>query len=353
MYGDYPDLSNVKKILVVKLRQLGDVLLISGFLDFLKKSLPEATLDVYIYREALPILEGNLAISRFFLWDRSRKRRGIARLWEEWKFLRAIRKEGYDLVINLTEGDRGALAARWSGARYRIGPAEKKNGFFLKNKIYTHLVKKTQFPRHTVEKHFDYARRLGLFPSLEERALSFFIPKEAHERVIELTHNKHSYILIHPTSRWRFKCLPSITMGQLIEALDRQGYCVVLSSGPDKEELEMIDSILKNCAAPILNLSGKLKLKELASLVQRARALICVDSLVLHLASTFKTPVVALFGPTSEENWGPWQHPFSRIVTFQTPCRPCFLDGCGGSKVSDCLTRISAAQILENLQSLL
>ncbi|MGH2638283.1 MAG: glycosyltransferase family 9 protein, partial [Rhabdochlamydiaceae bacterium] len=62
--------------------------------------------------------------------------------------------------------------------------------------------------------------------------------------------------------------------------------------------------------------------------------------------------VVVLFGPTSEINWGPWRNPMARVVTQTMSCRPCFMDGCGGSKRSDCLTTLPVEQVLSAVQIL-
>ncbi|HYR34474.1 MAG TPA: glycosyltransferase family 9 protein, partial [Burkholderiales bacterium] len=78
-------------------------------------------------------------------------------------------------------------------------------------------------------------------------------------------------------------------------------------------------------------------LKELGALTARARLFIGVDSMPMHLAAAMGTPTVALFGPSSENVWGPWNVD-RRVVTSTHSCRPCGIDGCGGGKVSECLT---------------
>jgi heptosyltransferase-3 len=87
----------------------------------------------------------------------------------------------------------------------------------------------------------------------------------------------------------------------------------------------------------VVNLGGAISLKELGALIERSEFLICVDSVPFHIASALKKPVIALFGPTSDVTWGPWRNPNARVVSMEMSCRPCYLDGCGGSKRSDCL----------------
>ena len=346
-YGNYPDLKKVKRILVIKMRHHGDVLLTSPLFSLLKKRVPEAQIDAYIYADGLPMLEGHPAIRKFFLYDRAWKKLGfLKKLLKEWALLRSMRREKYDLILNLTEGDRGAIVAKFCGAIYRVGYDPEKKGFFGKRKIYTHLIKNCRTPRHTVEKQLDAARRIGIFPDPEERELFFHVPEAARERARELV-KEEEYILIHPVSRWRFKCPPVEKMGELVRKLRERGYTVVITSGPDQAEKEMVEAILVDQEG-VINLSGKTTLKELGALIERAHTVICVDSVPLHIASALKTPLVALFGPTSEIEWGPWQHPRAQVIAKKWSCRPCGLDGCGGSKKSDCLSQLSIDEILES-----
>jgi heptosyltransferase-3 len=103
---------------------------------------------------------------------------------------------------------------------------------------------------------------------------------------------------------------------------------------------------------PVVDLSGTLDLKQLGALIAGARAFIGVDSVPMHIAAALGTPTVALFGPSGDIEWGPWQVPH-RIVTTPYPCRPCGQDGCGGSKISDCLMTITPGQVLAALDDLL
>jgi heptosyltransferase-3 len=349
-YGNYPDLKKIQRVLVIKLRHHGDVLLTSPVFSQLKAALPHATIEAFLYADTLPMLEGHPAIDHYHLYDRQWKQRALpVRLFREGALLRALRKRRYDLVINLTEGDRGALIARLSGARCKVGLDPQKKGW--QSRSYTHLVKRGAAPRHTVEKQLDALRRIGIFP--EERDLFLHIPEKARERVRSLV-GERPYLVIHPVSRWKFKCLSVQQMAHLLQLLHARGYSLVLSAGPDAEEKKMVEEILALAPkVPALNLAGKLSLKELAALIAGAEGLICIDSVPLHIASATKTPVVALFGPSSEVNWGPWMHPRAEVVSSPFSCRPCYQDGCGGSKRSECLLSIPPFQILSALDKVL
>jgi heptosyltransferase-3 len=353
-YGNYPPLNEIKRVLVIKMRHHGDVLLSSALFSQLKCAMPQAKIDAFIYQDTLPMLEGHPAISEYLLYDRGWKKVGFfKRLSCELALLKKIRSAAYDLVINLTEGDRGAIAAYISKAKYRVGFDPQGKGMMGKRTVYTHVVKICPHPRHMVERHMDVLRRIGIFPREEERDLFLHVPQKAREAVADRLAGINEYILIHPVSRWRFKCLSTKQVGTLLQELHRRGEKIVISAGPDQQEIAMVEEILALAPeVPVLNLAGALTLKELSALIEGARALICVDSVPLHIASALKTPVVVAFGPTSDQNWGPWMHPEARVVAQKMSCRPCYQDGCGGSKMSECLFSLSPQLLLDALDSL-
>lgn len=343
-YGNYPDLSSVKNVLVIKLRHLGDCLLTTPVFTQLKKVMPHANIDAYIYQEATPILEGNPCISEIITVDlKLKKKNRLAFFFQEIRRFIQIRKKRYDLVINLTEGDRGVIASILSGAKIRVGFQPKGR---WQKKSLTHVVKHTPGLKHTVERNLDALRSIGIFPSQDERQLYFHIPEKAKISASLLV-GKDPFILIHPTSRWRFKCWSYEKMRLLVESLIKKKISVVITSGPDAQEVAFAMQIAKDL--PVRVLAGKTSIKELGALIALSKTLICVDSVSLHLASALKAPVIALFGPTSDITWGPWENPFAKIVTENLPCRPCYQDGCGGSKFADCLDRIPVEKVLNLL----
>jgi heptosyltransferase-3 len=347
MYGDYPDLSNVKRVLVVKLRHLGDVLLASPVFSELKKSMPAALIDAYIYEEAKPMLEGHPDIHELIGYPRAWKKKSFFhRFLKEWALFRKIRKKRYDLVVNLTEGDRGIFVAKVSRAKIRVGFAPKGK---WKKKFMTHVVKQCPGLRHTVERNLDALRRIGIFPNLEGRELFFQVKGEVLASMKEKV-GQRPFILIHPTSRWRFKCWSVEQMRALIERLLKAGKRVVLTAGPDPIEIKMVAAIGEQLDVEVF--AGKTTLKELGALIHLSELLICVDSVPFHMASALKHPVVALFGPTSEITWGPWRNPRARIISQNFSCRPCYMDGCGGSKYSDCLQTLPVENVIRAIDSL-
>jgi len=356
-YGNYPDLKNVKKILVVKMRHLGDVLLASPVFSCLKTEFKDATIDALIYKDTYPMLQGHLGISNYLLHER-KKCSFFKKILRDFKLYRTIRKNKYDLVINLTEGDRGALAAIASKAPIRVGFESGKKGFVGKRKAFTHVVKNCPTPRHSVEKDLDALRKIGIFPEEAARSLSFVVPDDDLRRVSALLNEKgvqeKQLIVIHPTSRWRFKCWPASHVSRLIIELHKLGYPVAITSGKEAYELNMVNEILQRTKeVPVYNFAGKFSLKEFGALLQLSKALISVDTVAPHIACSLKTPLVVLFGPSSVLHWGPWMHPKSLVVSKKLSCQPCHLDGCGGSKMSDCLYTLEVKPVLDALKNLL
>ena len=343
------DFSKVRRVLVAKLRHHGDVLLSSPIFSILKERFPHLEVDAYLYKETLPMLEGHFGISDFLLYDKGwNKLPFLKRYFREIQLLKKIRNKRYDLVINLTEGDRGAIAAKVSRAPYAVGFDPQGDGMKGKKNCYTHMIKHTPHPRHTVEKQLDALRCLGLFPTLQERDLVFHIPADASHHIDELL--PESYVLFHPVSRWMFKTLPIGTMVGAIRYLQERGEQVVLTASSDPNEMEMNAQIAEQTPG-VIDLSGKISLKELGAAIEKARLLVTVDSVPLHLASALKKPVVAVFGPTCDQNWGPWRNPHARVISMPLSCRPCYQPGCGGSGKSDCLETLPTSKIIEALHS--
>jgi len=114
----------------------------------------------------------------------------------------------------------------------------------------------------------------------------------------------------------------------------------------------MVARILAPLATRPVDLAGRLSLKQLAALTANAKLFVGVDSAPMHIAAAMQTPVVALFGPSGDIEWGPWMVR-SRVITSDHPCRPCGNDGCGGGKVSECLTALPVERVLGAIDELL
>ncbi len=357
MIPDAIDLSGLRRVLVTKLRHHGDVLLTSPVFQVLKNHAPHLEIDALVYADTAPMLDLHPAIKHIFCIDRSWKKQNV---WDqfsrEWRLFRSLKARRYDLIIHLTEHPRGATLKRLLGIRY--GVARSYVGRTRPTwRTFTHLYKTPSGKtRHTVELHLDALRRIGLQPEVNERRLVLEPGAAAIERVNRIMEQNgiapHAFIHLHPTSRWLFKCWPTARVAELLCILGARGHRVVMTSAPDERERAMVRNILSATSCPVIDLTGQLSLKELAALAAKARLFIGVDSAPMHIAAAVQTPVVALFGPSSDVEWAPWMVE-NEVVTMNYPCRPCGMDGCGGSKVSDCLTQLPVAQVLAAVEKLL
>ena len=348
-------IEQVSRILIIKFRHLGDVLLSSAMVSILKRHVPHADIDFCMYRDTLEMMERNPAISGFHIIDKAWKKDGlISRLKKELKVYRLIKKKKYDLVINLTEGDRGAYISYISGAKWRVGVYDSRNlNNVIKKKAYTHIYRTDYARRHIVEQNIDSLRRIGIRAPIGREPLFFNIDNEsrslAKSKMKSAGWKGGRYILVHPTSRWMFKCLPPITVAKIIDKFIKKGFEVVLSAAPDENEQKMIVSILQYLEKDVINLAGQLNLTELGALIKKANIFIGTDSVPMHIAAALQTPIVAWFGPSIEEVWGPWAVE-KKVITMELECRPCGYDGCGGGKRSECLIGIDAEKIVQSAE---
>lgn len=352
-------LRDIKRVLVIKLRHHGDVLLTSPLFAILKDRLPEAEIDALVYADTAEMLSLHPAISRLHLVDRNWKRQGpFVQLKEEWALLRALKVRKYDLIFHLTEHWRGAWLCRLLKPRYSVGPVVEGRSRRWHGSFSHHQgVPRSGVFRHTVESNLDALRRVGIQSALKERSLLLIPGNEAETRVktllAELGLELNEFIHIHPASRWFFKCWPPASMAALISLFQDAGYRVLLTAAPSRDELSMVDTIQARLKRPACSLAGQLSLKELAVVSGLSRLFVGVDSAPMHIAAAMGTPVVAIFGPSGDMQWGPWGVP-SRVVTSKVhACRPCGIDGCGGGKVSDCLHAVTVAEVFEEALSLL
>jgi heptosyltransferase-3 len=356
MIPDAIPFQSLRRALVIKLRHHGDVLLTSPVFSALKHAAPQCEIDALIYADTAPMLVGHPAIAQLHHIDRNWKCQGVlAQARAEWRLFQVLRERRYDLVIHLTEHRRGAWLTRLLGPRWSVAPRQKNN--FWRNS-FTHFYPWASNPRrHTVETNLDALRRLGLQPTDDDRRLVLVPGTEAEQRVASLVDmhglTGRAFVHLHPASRWLFKCWPAQSVARLADALAARGLAIVLTAAPDAQERAMIEAIRGAVHVPVIDLAGQLSLKEMAALTARARLFVGVDSAPMHIAAAMGTPTVALFGPSGEIEWGPWRTAHRVVASDSHPCRPCGQDGCGGGKVSECLTTLPVERVLAACDELL
>jgi len=355
MLADAVDPAAVRRVLVVKLRHHGDVLLASPVFQVLRNHLPHAEVDALVYGETRDMLEGHPAITKLHAIDRAWRKQGVAlQASRELDLLGALRERRYNLLVHLTNHWRGAWLAQMLRPRWSVAP-QRPSRFWDWSFSHRYALPKTT-PRHTVEANLDALRRIGIYPAEDEKPLVLVPGAAAEARVDKLIAEAglapRGFIQFHPTSRWLFKTWTDAKNAELLRGLANDGHRIVLTGAPDERERAIVARIIEQAAAPLVDFSGQLTLREMAALSARARLFIGVDSAPMHIAAAMGTPVVALFGPSGEKEWGPWRVAH-RVVTSEHPCRPCGLDGCGGGKVSECLTLLPVERVRSAVNELL
>jgi heptosyltransferase-3 len=353
---DAVNLASVRRILVVKLRHHGDVLLSSPVFSVLRERAPHVEVDALVYSETRDMLSGHPAVAQIHGIDRAWKRAGLAsQARHEGELLKTLNGRQYQLLVHLTDHWRGAWLSQALRPRWAVAPARRDSRLW--NWCFSHryaLPKAT--PRHTVETNLDALRRLGIYPEEAEKRLVMVPGPEADARVESLlaAHGltAKGFIQVHPTSRWLFKSWTEPRNAELLRRLARDGHRILLTSAPDPKERAIVARIVADAGVPIVDLGGQLSLREMGAVAARARLFFGVDSAPMHIAAAMGTPVVALFGPSGEKEWGPWRVPH-RVVVSDHPCRPCGNDGCGGGKVSECLTTLPVERVYSAINELL
>ncbi len=344
----------MKKVLLMKLRHHGDVLLTTPLVASIRFFFPQAEIDFLVYEESRDLVAYHPDVNEVLVVSREWKKTRWLRFKKEFELILKIRRNKYDHVFHLTEGDRGAFYARFSGANIRVGLDPSGSGFKGKRGWFTHLVQSQGLIKHTVEHHLDFIRILGYFPPESIRRVGLYY-QEQHRKKIELFCSK-PYLVVHPGSRWMFKALPVETMLFVIrQILEEKKLQVVITGSSDPQEKQYIKKLKEGLAAYTgwIDLSGKLSLLELAACLDLSAAVLTVDSLPMHIAASYQKRLVVAFGPTSSVKWGPWKNPNAIVVQLGLPCQPCYRAGCCDQGRSDCLESLPPSYLLKALQKCL
>lgn len=368
------EFKDIKKILVIKLRHIGDVLLSVPVFRTLRGTFPDAHISVLVNAGTEDVLNGNPLIDEIISFDRKIKDMHPPKKYlNELLFLNGIRSKRFNMIVDLNGGDRPAIISFLSGARYRLGNSPVYSGFWRKY-LYTHLAERDLL-KHTILQNLDVIKEFGI--DTKKPIVDIFIPEDAQkfaEKVFAGYGIKESdtVVHVHPTSRWFFKCGKDEYMAEVIKQLIEKGIKVVVTSSADEREMDKAKKILSLVNLRLLDLCGKTSIKHLAAVAKMSNLFIGVDSMPMHIAAAVNTPVIALFGPTGAYNWGPWdnhssesrvrslefRNPYSKRNGIQTfgrhtviqrdwECVPCGASGCNFTKISRCLEEITPQEIIE------
>jgi heptosyltransferase-3 len=350
------ELQNIRHLAVFKLRNIGDVLMVTPILRALRESFPDARITAVVNSGTEAMLANNPHTDEILVYKRDSNNRGLARLGDEIAFVRNLRKRRFDLTIAFTEGDRTAWYSLFCGAKYRFGVTRGVS--HSRPFAYTHALYP---PRgvilHEVDKHFALLNQSPLrLKSTKPGNLCLVVSKEmrawARKQLAPLRPAK--IVHVHPVSRWLWKCWENQSMADVIDWLQTErGTRVVVTTGPADAELQRAREIVALCRTKPIFFEGDLSLEHIAALSAESDGYFGVDTAPMHMAAAVGVPVVALFGPTNPKNWGPWT-PLAQVLSKHCPCNdPPRQEKCDWTRVRACLATITVPEACAALDHLL
>jgi ADP-heptose:LPS heptosyltransferase len=304
---------NIQKILVIQTAFIGDVILASGIVEKLKQHYPLAQTDFLLRKGNETLFEQHPFIHKVLIWDkRYRKYPNLLQL------ISLVRKNRYDVVINLQRFAAMGLLTAFSGAQQTLGFT--KNPFSpLFTRSFKHQTDKSQ---HETERNHQLIEHLTDGIPARPR---LYPTKKDYDAVAAYIANP--YICIAPTSVWYTKQFPEEKWIEFIQLIPAKYQVYLLGAPADISSCQRIIDASKCKNAT--NLAGKLSLLASAALMQKAVMNYVNDSAPMHLASAMNAPTCAIYCSTVPAfGFGPLAGKSSIIeVSYPLYCRPCGLHG--------------------------
>ena len=345
--------NNVKKILVLRYRFIGDTLLTVPFLRNLRYAYPDAQIDMLVAPVSGDIIKECPYVDNFIYFDTTRKHRyehagGKKKTF--WSYAKLLRKEKYDKAYVLKRSLSSAFLAFAAGIKNRIGFDTEGRGFLLTKKV---PYKNNQ---HEIECFLDVLRADGI--EIKDDYLENWITNEEYEKIGQILKNNNleniKKVLVHATSGNHKKEWNKENFARIIEYLSNKKHVQVIYTGTKNDGLtyENIESLIsEKLEVKPLNLCGHLTLRESMALTEKCDLIVGCDSGNLHIAASVNTKVIGIYGPMDTTRWKPWCNN-AKILTANIPCRPCSLK----KKCKEnygCLTNISPQTVIAAIDELL
>ena len=315
-----------KKILVIRLSAIGDVVRTVPSVLALRQIFPQAAIHWLVEDRCADIIQGLEGVDALKLAPRRawNKLGGLQRLRAMLAFGGELRAEGYDLVVDFHGVAKSGLLAFLSRAPRRVGypkgMAKEGAHLFLTERVPLVPGPLSRYDRNfLLPTHFD--------PQVKEPTPA--LPLGAGDRSMALDFLRErglvakGFAFLYPgTSKvGAYKRWPAEHFGRLADLVqENQGLPAVIGWGPGEEE--MVERLVKTARHPV-HVLPLTSMKELAAIIAQARLYIGGDTGPLHIASLLRTPVLAIYGPSDPVINEPWRRTPFRIVRSGIPCSPC------------------------------
>jgi len=335
---------DIQKVLLLRLRSLGDCVLMTPCLEALKTRWPHLELDVLVERPFQAVFQGNPHVTRLIVLERGGH--AVQTAWRRFRTGLRLRRTGYQLVLNFHGGSTSLLLMRLCGAPHRAGYAHYRSPA-----AYTFLLHHPERafgggPLHTVQYQLALPGGLGLELPDPLPAPSFYVPAEASRavraRLAAAGVPGEGYVHVHPTATLATKQWPPQAFARFIGQVRREtGAPVVLSCGPGEQPV--LEAIERTLGEAVPGFSA-LTLPELGALIQGAAVFVGCDSGPAHIAAALKQKVCVVFGSSNHQAWHPWgtEH---RLVRLPFACNPCPGYNCQAFGHPRCIEEIEPAAV--------
>lgn len=337
-----PPVAAPGRILVSRLREIGDAILSLPLVEALHVRFPDAILDYLAEEGPVQAAVGHPAIRTVHALPRHG--RGI--LPAPWRVLRELRQANYDWVIDLYGNPRSAILAAWTGAPIRVGPTRRG-----RRHLYSHHIPAVREPLSAVAHHLLALEVLGVEASATPPRL-YLTEAERTEgrRLLDerlagagggRAGEKAPRVGLHVGNRWSAKRWPEERFAALLRLLSRQGRAPVVLAGPGEEELARRVARAGVSGGGAATVAG-LPLRAYWGVVAALDVLVTNDGSPLHAGPALGVPTVGILGPTVPEIWFPYDaRSGHQLLCKEIWCRPCHRHDCARL---DCMDWISVAE---------
>jgi predicted lipopolysaccharide heptosyltransferase III len=340
------DWDKVNRVLVVKLRSIGDTVLSTPSLFALRRALPDARIDILLEDWVAPLLEGSPLIDNVLSTGKSVQ----DRIRTGWK----LQKQGYDVVFDLHGGTTAAFLTAATRAPHRVGYSYYQYPF-LHNHLYDSPVDFWQTEAiHSAEQQLALLGFAGIFVEdrpksrlkTSDEAISSMRERLRYEGLREDT----QFALMHPSTAFFTKQWDTANYARTAEFLGREGFATVAVAS--KPEAGVIAELKRSANVPI-TVFDDLSLPEITALASIARLFVGNDSGLAHMAAAVNTPTVVVFGSSNRNHWRPWTDAPNEIVFVEFPCQPCPGYECKAFGDPRCIREVPVTAVVEAVKRVL
>jgi predicted lipopolysaccharide heptosyltransferase III len=344
------DWKTVERVLVVRLRSIGDTVLSTPSLYALKRFLPHAAIDILLEDWVAPVLMGHPHVDNIITVEKGRasSRARIAR---------RLRANRYDVVYNLHGGTTATLLTRATGAKHRVG-----YGDYQYARLHTQLSPSSSSlwargKTHSVEQQLALLGWTGI-PVSDRPRTHLAVTEEAAAAVSQRLRDAGlegvPFAALHPAAAFATKQWSAEKFGQVAQELSNRQLAVVVITTPD--QTDTVDELRRHTSAPVLSLSD-LSLPEITVLLARARLFVGNDSGIAHMAAAVETPAVIIFGSSNTAHWRPWVSDApgaaAEIVYEEMDCQPCHGYFCEKFAQPECILRVPVSRVMAAVERVL